>query len=166
MKNLFKTVSLFLAAITLTLTSCKKENTDDTSPANYNEITKADIEAVANTMSSTLIIATNGSGHVLDVGDVLVYKTNDDRYGKMEILAIDDATNYKLTLKAVTYNVADSGTFNETNSLDIRGTWLCDLDALTETDVSGDSDFQWERVTATDTNLRPWNSAIFALYDF
>jgi hypothetical protein len=166
MKNLSKVINLILVVLTLSLTACKKETTEETGPANYNDMTKADIEAVANTMSNSTIEATNANGHVLKVGDVIVYKTKNNRYGKMEILAIDDASNYKLTIKAVTYNTSDDGIFSATASAEVRGTWLCDLDNITETDLNADADFKWDRLTATDTNLRPYNTAVFAIFNF
>lgn len=84
--------------------------------------------------------------------------------GKLEILGVDETVNYKLTIKAVTYN-ADGTIFSQTGSLDIRGTWSCDLDAMVEIS-NHDSDFWWERVTSTDTSLSPRNTAHFAEYDF
>ena len=162
-KNTFKTISLLLV-FSLIFTSCKNDETEENmNPTNYAEITKDDIAAKEATMSSNMIEATNANGHVLDVGDVLVYKTNNDHFGKLEILAIDDADNYKLTIKAVTYDASGS-VFSQTASLDIRGTWLCDLDAMEEDGTS--PDFKWRRLTETDTNLEPRGSALFAVYNF
>ena len=163
-----KLTGLVFVLIAFSLVSCKKESdkTEEHSPANYGELTKSDIANVAQSMSNSSIPATDASGHLLDVGDVLVYKTNEGRYGKMEILAIDDATNYQLTVKAVTYDLNDDNSFSASPSLIIRGTWLCDLDTMVETSDGNIADFFWERINATDTKLKPENSAIFTLYHF
>jgi len=168
MKNLMKLTGLVFVLIAFSLVSCKKESdkTEEHSPANYGELTKADIAKVSQSMSDSSIPATDASGHLLDVGDVLVYKTNEGRYGKMEILAIDDATNYQLTVKAVTYDLNDDNTYSSSPNLVIRGTWICDLDTMVETSDGNIADFHWERINATDTKLRPLNTAIFALYHF
>ena len=168
MKNLMKLTGLVFVLIAISLVSCKKESdkTEEHSPANYGELTKSDITKVSQSMSDSSIPATDASGHLLDVGDVIVYKTNEGRYGKMEILAIDDATNYQLTIKAVTYNLNDDNTYSASPNLVIRGTWICDLDTMVETSDGSIADFQWERVNPTDSNLNPENTAIFALYHF
>ena len=165
MKSTYKILNVLLI-LTLVLASCKKEKSEEeekNAPANYQEITRDDIVAKASTLSGNSIEATNSNGNVLNVGDVIIYKTNNDRYGKMEILAIDDANNKKLTIKAITYK-NDGSVFYETSSLNVRGTYLCDLDAMVETQT--DADFQWQRVNSTDTNLKPIAPALFAVYDF
>ncbi len=165
MKNIMKTIG-YLLLLALAMTSCcKKEQPQKAphNPTNYSEITRDDIVARESTLLSEVIAATYAGGHILDVGDVLIYKTNGNHYGKMEILAIDDADNYKLTIKAVSYK-DDGSVFAETSSLDIRGTWSGDLDAMAEHGPS--EDFQWNRLTNTDTNLKPKGSAVFAIYHF
>ncbi|HFS67030.1 MAG TPA: hypothetical protein ENK67_02340 [Flavobacteriia bacterium] len=167
MKNLINISSLVLVISFISLFSCNSnDESGKSNPTNYDEITKSDIEVIADSMSSNDIEATNSNGHVLDVGDVIVYKTRNNHFGKMEILAIDDATNYKLTIKAVTYNLNDSGIFSQSSSLEIRGTWLGDLELMSETSVSSDADFQWSRETATDTSLSSYNGSAFSVYNF
>ena len=165
MKFLVKTTGLLLVVGLLLTSCCKKEQPKEEphTPSNYSEITKDDIAARASQMSSDDIAATYAGGHILDVGDVLIYKTNGNHYGKMQILAIDDSSNYKLTIKAVSYK-DDGSVFSETTSLDIRGTWTCDLDAMQE--AGPDDDFQWNRLTTTATKLSPINTAVFAVYHF
>lgn len=160
MKN---TAIIILALVSIMLSACEEDNPkpDDT-PDNFAEIMRDHIVAKEATFSNTTINGTIASGHLLNVGDIFLYKTNNNLYGKLQILAIDDANNYKLTIKAVTYN-SDGIVFSESPSLNIRGTWMCDLDAMIEA-TSTNCDFQWDRATSTNTNFNPLNGALFVKY--
>lgn len=162
-QSIFKLGLLMIAFSSINISSCNKDE-EDITPVNYGEITRDDIEARDFILTTEMISATNSTGHILDVSDVIIYKTSQSMYGKLEILGIDDIVNYKLTIKAVTYN-ADGTIFNQTESLDIRGTHTCDLDAMVEIH-NLDSDFWWERKTSKDTSFSPKNSARFTEYDF
>ena len=135
-------------------------------PDDFNSITCEDINFNNSNLSEDNIEATDVNGHILQVGDVIIYKTNQDRCGKLEILNIDDAVNKKLTIKAVTFN-ADGSVYNQTNALEIRGTWNCDLDAMIEEGyVAGQEDFWWQRINVNDTEFSPKNGAKFHKYSF
>jgi hypothetical protein len=128
---------------------------------NYEELTSDKIVAKNGLLSKAVIEGTNANGHALSTSNVIIYKTNNNRYGKLQILGIDDASNFKLTIKAVTYN--DDGTiYSQTENLAIRGTWQCDLDAMAESEV--DIDFKWNRTTSTNTYLQPITPAVFVKY--
>ena len=169
MKNTLKIVSLFmLASILIILNACEKDEKQpeiEKQPENYNEISLANIIEKETTLSDIPIPATDINGHILDNSDVIIYKTSNNNYGKLEILSIDDANNKALTIKAVTYQ-ANGTIYCQTSSLVIRGTWSCDLDAMEESITTPFTDFKWERVNSTDTYLTIKNSALFAKYDF
>jgi hypothetical protein len=82
----------------------------------------------------------------------------------MEIISIDQAANYKITLKATTYE--NTGTVcSACTSAQVRGTWIFDLDQMEELDdVSENEDFWNERINATDTHFTPQNQASFLRY--
>ena len=112
-------------------------------------------------LSDEEIEASNPSGYTLQICDVIIYKTNSEHYGKLKILDFDDNENKKLTIQAISYN-DDGSIFNQTDNLEIRGTWTCDLDAMLES--GPEVDFHWQRVNGTDTNLSPRGNARFAVY--
>lgn len=162
MKN-FKFLLPFV--ISLIFLNCSKDDSDP-APKNYDDLKRSDIVAIESDMVTGNITTTNDSGPVWQPGDVIVYKTNEGRYGKFEILDITQAENYKLTVKCTTYT--DNGSvFISTNNLIIRGTYLCDLDVVTENGVETVlNDFHWNRQTATLTYLTPKNGAKFVKYTF
>ncbi len=164
--------SMLAIIFALSIFSCKKSTTESTPvlptpvlPKNYSEITNAHLQAKDASMTVAVIAVSDASGLLMKAGDVFAYKTNNVQYGKFEIVAIDIPTNYKLTINAVTYN-ADGSVKSTSNGLIIRGTFLCDLDLLAEGLDNTTSDFKWNRVTATDTNLEPKNAAKFYKYIF
>ncbi len=171
MKNLIKfLISLFVVYAMLTLfNSCRSEN-DETptshTPKNYTEITLEHIKAKESTMVSTEITASNSSGLVLKTDDVLVFKTSENRYGKLQIISIDPIDNYKLTIRIYLF-ANDGSNYLSTNSLEIHGTYLCDLDIIAEmSDEMPSVDFHWNRLTVSDTKLTPKNNAKFMKYPF
>ncbi len=135
-------------------------------PKDFDAITCEDINSNTDNLSEDQIIGTNANGHVLQVGDVIIYKTNQNRCGKLEILNINDANNKKLAIKAVTYN--QNGTvYSQTNFLEVRGTWQCDLDAMIEEGyIAGQQDFWWQRLNPTDSSITPRNGAKFYKFQF
>ena len=156
---------LLLAIAALTFTQCKK---DDTSvavpPKNYSEIKMSDIQGKETVMATANIAATNSTGVLWQPGDVYVFKTNENRYGKFQVVSIDGAANYKLTIKATVYN-ADGTEKLSNDAVAIDGTFSCDLDLLVET-LGGVGDFIWGRATTTDTFFEPANGAKFIQYTF
>ncbi len=157
-------VSLFFVSA---LFSCKKESKNPVNPAptNYTEIDIDDIKQVETSMSNESINATNAEGIEWSEGDVFVFKTNENRYGKLQVINIIEAENYKFQFRATVYNL-DGSVRDSTNLLEIRGTYLCDLDTLVESGTSIDTDFHWNRTFNADTYLNPLHNAKFRGYSF
>ena len=102
----------------------------------------------------------NGSvfNNHLDTGTILVYRTKCGRPGKLRIANY----GYNLHLKWKTHNF-DGSVFSEGGRLEIRGTWLGNLD--TGREQSAGADFWWEQVNTVERYLVPQNGATFAIYD-
>ena len=83
----------------------------------------------------------NNTGIVNGPGTVIIYATSDGNMGKMQILDIDKNNNNKLTIKYVTYNYNGS-VHSESNNLEIRGTFTCDLDTGNEGVERDKADFR------------------------
>lgn len=156
--------TLFLAVVFLALLSCKKEE-PEVAPANFAEIQLKHIQALEAKMSIDRIVISDATGVVWKAGNVYVYKTNDGRFGKFEVVSIDPTQNYQLTIKAVNY-APDGTIYNQSDALSIKGTWHCDLDLVKETIGNNTVDFQNERDTKTNTFFRPENKAKFVKYTF
>lgn len=88
------------------------------------------------------------------LGDVLLYKTNSGRYGKLLITA---NANAEITLDWVTYNT-DGSVYTEGQLNVVQAT---DLDRGTSQGIpNGNADFVWSRNT-----FSPTNGALFSVYD-
>ena len=83
----------------------------------------------------------NNSGIVNGPGTVIIYATTDGNMGKMQILDIDKNDNNKLTIKYVTYNYNGS-VHSQSDNLEIRGTFTCDLDSGNEGVERDKADFR------------------------
>lgn len=153
---------LMILLLSMTL-SCTKDEIDEM-PENtlFENITRDKIASNTTRLSGKKIEATNSNGQILNIGDILIYKTNDNHYGKLKILDYDYDNNIKLTIESVAYN-DDGSIFKHSKHLEIRGTFLCDLDLMIETGLEN-SEFHWERINKTDTNLSPKDDAVFAIY--
>ncbi|MEO1263907.1 MAG: hypothetical protein AAFZ15_34195 [Bacteroidota bacterium] len=164
--RLRKTTVILFSIFLLILSSCEKEDLEKRLNLKFEEITRDDILAFKGELSGDDIVATNESGNILDTCAIVFYKTQDGRYGKFKILDIGEFENNALENKtlfitAVTY--ANNGSvFSQTESLSIRGTWTCDLDAMEESGPH--NDFHWERVDTTDTLISPIGDALFSTY--
>jgi hypothetical protein len=167
LKPLFITkILLVITTLSIFIFSCKKnKETTPPLPTNFNEINMSTIQAKETAMVTTPIVATNANGFVWQPNDVYIFKTEQNRFGKLQVVSIDAANNNKLTLNAIVYNT--DGTVKLTNNaLVVRGTWLCDLDLLAETTTLILSDFHWIRVNTTTTEFTPQNAAKFVKYTF
>ncbi|MBP1637396.1 MAG: hypothetical protein H6Q18_185 [Bacteroidetes bacterium] len=172
MKTFFSSLFLLLLTIAaiLTCNSCKKEMAEpiieEKVPTNFAEIQLGHIMALEPQMSNIKITVSDANNLNWKTGDVFVYKTSEGRYGKFEVVKIDPADNFKLTLKITNY-ANDGSVFLGTSSLDIRGTYLCDLDIVAETsNLTLIDDFHWNRLTSTNTSFEPKNGAKFVKYVF
>lgn len=149
------------------LFSCKKETEApvNTAPTNYAEIDIEDIKLVEASMSTESSNAINAEGMEWNIDDVFVFKTNENRYGKLQVIDILEAENNKFQFRATVFN-ANGSIYKSSNFLEIRGTYNCDLDELTESTTLLQRDFNWEIEINSDVNLVPTNSAKFIGYYF
>lgn len=165
---------LFISIVTIS--SCTKGKDDDkpAQPASYEEIKYTHIAAREAELTETIIPISGLNGLKLQAGTVLIFKTVNNRFGKIRVNSIDPAQNYLMNISARVYtNSLENQLFEgdktikaEINSLNIRGTFGCDLDSLLEVNGIVTQDFWIQRVNATDTDFRPVHGAKFAKYNF
>lgn len=155
---------LIIGSFVLTTSSCGKDD-DVKKPANYADISLADIKAKESLLSGNTISSTNAGGIIWKPGDVYIFKTRSGRFGKFRVVSINAASNYDLTIAAVIYN-QDGSIAEQRDSIVIRGTWGCNLEILAEDPDPLDLDFHWGRANSTDTYLSPENGARFMKYVF
>ena len=159
-----KICTTILLLLVVLINGCQKDDTqDEPKVVSYADLSLANIKAKEAQMSVAPLVISNSGGIYFKAGDILFYKTSLGNFGKMEVISVDQADNYKLTFKAVTYKT-DGTILSSCTTLSIRGTWLCDLDTMTEVDEDGTQDFWVERVTPTDTNLEPKINSIFVRF--
>lgn len=126
-------------------------------PDLFASIDLADIKA--NGVFSSRINGSNNRMNQIPTGTIVVYKTNEGRYGKFKVKSYD----YNLLIDLVTYN--PNGTiFNKGVNLNVRGTWSCDLDKGMETEKGAGADFWWEQANSIERYLVPQNGALMAVY--
>ena len=171
MKTLNKFLSLLVIVFTLiTVFSCRKDDQEQPKPVlkTYAELTLDDIKAKENALSTAVLVISDAGGIKMKAGDIILYKTQKGKYGKMEVIAIDAASNYKIKVKAMTYVNENWTEYITSNALEVRGTWYCDLDYpnMKEVDDETLADFKNERLTNTDTKLTSKNGAKFMKYNF
>ena len=94
-------------------------------------------------------------------GTILLYVTDEGRYGKLQVLEYD----YNLTIRWVTYD-RDGNVFSRGDRLVVRGTFRYDLDyGVEEDEGKSKRDFWWEQQTQTIRYLASQNGATFILFD-
>ena len=162
-----KNYHFLFCLITLSfLFSCSKEDSKGDKLLGFEEIGRADIVALDASLKTELIVATNKDGFVLKPNAILLFVTNEGRYGKLKIIQYDLNSNYDMTIAATVYN--QDGTIKGSSpSFVIRGTWLADLDVPNEAKFNEfrmKGDCQVERINDTDTNIISWNGAKFFHY--
>lgn len=122
--------------------------------ASFDGIGYADIAAA--TLSADRIDASDGVTNQLTPGAIVLYQTNEGRYGKLQVL------EYGYNLRIQWHTFRPNETRHSSGELVIQGTFGCDLDAGRE--VTASPDFWWAMVTATERYLEPANGARFAVY--
>jgi len=144
-------------------TSCSKKEEEEQTLL-FNDIALKDITAKAADLISGGLVISDASGVLWNAGDIILFVTNQGRYGKLEVISVNANDNYKLTFKAVTYE--NTGVVHsQTSQLAIRGTWLCDLDTMSEIDEGTEAEDFWiQRETQTNTNLTSKSTARFLRY--
>lgn len=154
---------LTIVAILLLSISCKKGK--NSKPSNFDGLSREQIAAVEASMASQAIAAVSSTGElILQPGDVIVYRTNKNRFGKMQITSINSADNYKLTIKAVTFNDAGS-IYKNTTTLIIDVNDFADLDEMIESSTQGVIDFFWKQINVK-IEIAPMVGAKFTKYTF
>ena len=89
-------------------------------------------------------------------GDVILYKTTEGNFGKLELINVDRHNNDKTTFRYVTYN-SDGSVKSQSDNFSVRGTYTFDLDNGTEEGTSSDEvDFQIQREDEQNTKLTPY----------
>jgi len=142
----FGIVCLLLLALVGTLSAVA-------SPS-FGEVTLADIMEAS--LSFQRIDASFGLPNAISAGSLIAYRTDEGRYGVMEIVSCSQ----DLVLNWRTYS--SSGTvFSSGNGLLVHATWTCDMDRGVEGSAS--ADFHWNIVTSTERYVDPMNGAQFAL---
>jgi len=130
-------------------------------PDEFDEISLEQIKSTS--LSSDKINGSLSELNRIPDGTILVYKTNEGRYGKLQIRDY----GYNLTLRWKTYN-SDGSVHSSGSSLVIRGTYLCDLDLGEEIDLKEESgvpsDFRWAQDTPEERYLITMNGAEFGIF--
>jgi hypothetical protein len=99
-------------------------------------------------------------GNIAKPGDVILYKTSEGSFGKLELIKVDRNSNDKTTFRYVTYN--DDGSIkSQSDNFSVRGTYTFDLDKGTEEGTAGeDVDFKIQREDDNNTRLIPYTDRI------
>jgi hypothetical protein len=126
----------------------------------FADITRAHVESFDAQMGSATFATVSGSTILYPAGTVLIYKTNLDRYGKMEIVSWVPGSNHKLIANIITFN-ADGSIYSQSNNLEIRGTFFANLDTASEGIDANTADFKNSPQSSTDVNFEPKNGARF-----
>jgi hypothetical protein len=127
----------------------------------FNDMTPKQIKAlVDNGKTTPKIDGSDNKNNQLPAGTILLYVTDEKRYGKLQILEY----GYDLTIRWVTYD-KDGGVFAKGDRLIVKGTWTYDLDYGVEGDGGGSkADFWWEQVDRTNRFWVGTNGAVFLVY--
>lgn len=125
----------------------------------YEDLTRADIAAMADELSVADIDGSDGNEFLPTT--YFIYKTNEGRFGKFQVDNLEPRQNNRLTIRWVTYN-SDGSVYSSGLGLIIEGTFNCDLD--TGTEGSGTtSDWWWQLFDPATRWLTPRNDAAFKL---
>ena len=107
-------------------------------------------------LSSVRIDGSNNTSNKIPDGTIILYKTNEGRYGKLLIKKYGRS----LRMKWTTYN-SQGRVHRRGNDLVVRSSYSCDLDAGKESRASGD--FWWHHITSVERFFTPQNGAQFAV---
>ena len=118
-------------------------NSNSIGSSAFDQLDKKTIGAKLESLPDSFNIPISVNSKIVnDKGTVILYATSDGNLGKMEILDVDKYDNHKLTIKYVTYNYNGS-IHSQSNHLEIKGTYTCDLDkGKTEDVIYSERDFQ------------------------
>jgi len=110
------------------------------------------------TIADSVIDGSNNVNNAIPTGAIVLYKTRTGHFGKLKVLSY----GYSLWLRIVTYN-NDGSVLAQADSVQVRGTFLCDLDSAKES-LSPQADFQWDQATAILRYITARNPAKLLLY--
>ncbi len=106
-------------------------------------------------LSDEKIDGSNNNNNQIPSGTIILYKTDEKRYGKLEVLTY----GYNLRIKWVTYDYNGS-VFSSGDDLLVKGTWTYDLDYGKEGKYSQSMpDIWWQQVDKTERYIRLRNGA-------
>jgi len=159
---------LFILAVCSFIFSCSKDNKlTEAALETYSNLTAQEIMNLENEMNDDLIQSTHGSKNEIPKYAILVFKTGDGNYGKMQFLNNDEKEN-KLEFKYHLFD-ADLETVIETGLSMVQRTYTFDFE--TNMQATDTEDFWWEwnefnngGQDGTDIFLVPWNDCIFHIY--
>ncbi len=129
------------------------ENDDDV----YSAIGLEEIQAAP--LGTAVLDGSDNVYNEIPAGTVVVYQTNEGRYGKFVTQAVDAS----LLISWTTYDT-DGSVFSSGTDLNISGTFHADLDAGTQTTNNGTEDFWWEAVDGIDRFVVPTLGATYAIF--
>ena len=145
-------------------TNTQNNTNSNNSGSVFDKLDKKTIAAKLESLPKERIQISIPSGVILDKGTIVLYATSDGKMGKMEFLDIDKKDNYKLTIKYVTYNYNGS-VHSESNHLEIKGTYRCDLDKGSAENVNDQaSEFLLSRTNKTNTVMWQGEDSILRVY--
>jgi len=124
----------------------------------FDEITYEDI--VATPLSGDAIVGNDDETNEIPTGTIVVYQTNQGRYGKLLI----QAYGLNLTIRWHTYTLDGTSAYSSGTGLVVNATCLCDLDEGYSHCSNETADFHWEIISGPDRQLSSWNGATFAVY--
>jgi hypothetical protein len=129
----------------------------------FDDITPKQIkELVQQGQPMTKINGSNSKDNTIPQGTILLFVTNEKRYGKLKILKY----GYNLTIRWVTYD-KDGNVFSSSkrDHAVVKGTWEYDLDYGVEGNKGKSKvDFWWEQVDKKHRFLTAKNGAAFVFY--
>jgi hypothetical protein len=113
-------------------------------------------------VSEALIDGSNNAGNQIPPGTIILYKTNEERFGKLQILDY----GYNLGFRWNTF-AGDGSVYSAGDYLEIRGTFSADLDAGIQSahdDPANVPDFWWNQLTDEIRYFQPVNGGLFHKY--
>ena len=123
----------------------------------FEEISFADIQHEI--FFSSDIDASDSPSNRIPLGTVVLYRTSLGRFGKFQMLQY----GHNIQIRWETFS-ADGTRYKSGASLEVPGTWSCDLDEGIVEGLNSAVDFFWEQNTATERYVSPQNGAMFAVW--
>ncbi|MDA8433618.1 MAG: hypothetical protein M0Z60_11740 [Nitrospiraceae bacterium] len=151
--------AIVFTMVVVGLAACGGSSNDSPAvpPKSFDALSLDDIKVL--TLSSSNIDGSNNSNNMIPAGTIVVYHTNEGRYGKLLVVQYDS----DLTIKWVTYN-ADGSVHSQGDNFVVPATWLMDLDEGALVGTFPSADFWWEGVDSVTRYFVPENGATFAVY--